>query len=673
MAGPQVDPALPAALARLAEATGFPFLADPLSGCRCGPHDRSRVVGRGDLLCRPGPWREAHAPDLVIRFGAIPTSKPLMALVEDAAPDQLVVDGDGGYREPALLPTTFVHADAAITAAALVDALAAIHGPAFPQAHAWLDGWLAADRAADAALRAWLAAVEERGEAFEGAPFAHLGDLLPDGAILWAGSSMPVRDLDAWLPGSPRGIRPLANRGANGIDGVVSSALGAAAAGVGHVALVVGDLSFLHDLNALVAARLHGLSATIVLVNNDGGGIFSFLPQAATDAPGRRPAGRATRSSSGRPTASSSVRSSRRSAQSIGRSRRAGCGPPSPRASWPPACTCWSFARNEPATSSSTGRRPRPSPPRWRSLAREQPGAARGRGVTDRGCCWAPLGSASGRRRTGAPAAPRVHGEWPELDGRAGRGGDRRRLPRDRPRPARPRRDGLARGHRPSAGDPDNADDAADPGDPSRAAIERIADDLVELLRALGHDRANVVGYSMGARVALRMAISHPACVRSLVLEAPSAGIEDPAERTARRAADDALARTLERDGIELFVDAWERTPVLAGEAGLAPPARSTLREIRLSHDPSGLAASLRAAGQGAMEPLHDRLAEVTAPTLVIVGADDPVRARAAAVAAGVPGARLAVIEGAAHAPHLEAPDPFCRLVLDFLKEDRVA
>jgi 2-succinyl-5-enolpyruvyl-6-hydroxy-3-cyclohexene-1-carboxylate synthase len=96
---------------------------------------------------------------------------------------------------------------------------------------------------------------------------------------------MPVRDLDAWLPSTARAIRPLANRGASGIDGVVSTTLGAAAAGVGPVALVVGDLSFLHDLNALVAARLHGLSATIVLVDNDGGGIFSFLPQATTDAP----------------------------------------------------------------------------------------------------------------------------------------------------------------------------------------------------------------------------------------------------------------------------------------------------------------------------------------------------------------------------------------------------
>ncbi len=97
---------------------------------------------------------------------------------------------------------------------------------------------------------------------------------------------MPVRDMDAWLPLAPRPVRVLASRGANGIDGVVSAALGASAAGVGRVTLVVGDISFLHDLNALLTARLHRLSITIVLVNNDGGGIFSFLPQATAEAPG---------------------------------------------------------------------------------------------------------------------------------------------------------------------------------------------------------------------------------------------------------------------------------------------------------------------------------------------------------------------------------------------------
>jgi 2-succinyl-5-enolpyruvyl-6-hydroxy-3-cyclohexene-1-carboxylate synthase len=287
VAGPQDDPALPGALARLAAALEWPIVADPLSLVRCGPHDRSRVVARGDLLLRPGPWRDEHVPELVMRFGAVPTSKPVLTLLEERRPAQVVVDGDGGWREPAIIPTTFVHAEAAATAHALADALGAGERrrggsrlrPAPARGTPWLDAWLAADRAADRALRGWLVRTTESGEAFEGAPFAHLGDLLPDGGILWASSSMPVRDMDAWLPAGPRAVRPLANRGANGIDGVLSSALGAAATGA-QVALVIGDLALLHDLAGLVAARLHGLSATVVVVHNDGGGIFSFLPQA---------------------------------------------------------------------------------------------------------------------------------------------------------------------------------------------------------------------------------------------------------------------------------------------------------------------------------------------------------------------------------------------------------
>jgi len=318
IAGPQDDPDLPAALARLAAATGYPIVADPLSGVRCGPHDRSLVISHADHLVRPGPWRDAHLPELVIRFGATPTSKPVMTLLGEVAPTQIVVDGDGGWREPAIIPTTFVHADATATALALAYEVASEATEAATVASAtvasatdaaatttvagrgardgaaaagldsdlrWASAWADADRTADRALVDWSAGVQARGEPFEGLPFALFGGVLPDGALLWAGNSMPVRDLDDWLGGSSRAIRPLSNRGANGIDGVVSTALGAAAAEVGPVALVVGDISFLHDLNALVAARMHHLSATIVIIDNDGGGIFSFLPQATTDAP----------------------------------------------------------------------------------------------------------------------------------------------------------------------------------------------------------------------------------------------------------------------------------------------------------------------------------------------------------------------------------------------------
>jgi 2-succinyl-5-enolpyruvyl-6-hydroxy-3-cyclohexene-1-carboxylate synthase len=288
LAGSQDDPDLPAALDRLAAATGYPVLADPLSQVRVGRHARSLVVATGDLLARPGRWIDAHRPELVIRFGAMPTSKPILQMLQATRPAMLVVDGGGGWREPTLLPATFVHADEALLADGLAAELRGRRGVQDSAAATspWTADWLAADRAAADAQAGWLARPPASTEPFEPRPFSLLTDLMPDGGIIWAGSSMPVRDMDSYLPSGPREIRCYSNRGANGIDGVVSSALGAAAADTGPVVLVVGDISFLHDLNALVAARLHHLSATIVLINNDGGGIFSFLPQAAMDDPG---------------------------------------------------------------------------------------------------------------------------------------------------------------------------------------------------------------------------------------------------------------------------------------------------------------------------------------------------------------------------------------------------
>ena len=270
VAGPDDDPSLPAALARLARASGFPILADPLSGVRTGPHDRSAVLARADLLCRPGPWLDAHLPEFVLRTGAMPTAKPILELLARARPELVVLDGEGGWREPALIPVTLVHADPVDTANRLADRIGG------PTATGWAEAWRAADEAASRAMTAWLDGLDEP---FEGAPFPALAEALPDGAILWAGSSMPVRDMDAWLPATERGITVRASRGANGIDGVVSAALGAAATGA-PTALVIGDISLLHDATAIGTARQLGLSLAIVVVDNDGGGIFSFLPQA---------------------------------------------------------------------------------------------------------------------------------------------------------------------------------------------------------------------------------------------------------------------------------------------------------------------------------------------------------------------------------------------------------
>jgi len=212
------------------------------------------------------------------------------------------------------------------------------------------------------------------------------------------------------------------------------------------------------------------------------------------------------------------------------------------------------------------------------------------------------------------------------------------------------------------------------PREPARGSVERIADDLAHILDQLGRAPAHVVAYSLGARVALRLAVAHPGTIRRLVLESPSAGIADPIERKARQVSDDALADRIERNGVAAFVTEWERSPVIASMSALPAQQAAVLRNIRLANTAEGLASSLRGAGQGRMEPLQDRLGTVTAPTLVLAGALDPTgTTRAEEVAAGIPGARLVVLPDAGHAPHLERPTEFRSLALDFLKEDRAA
>lgn len=279
--GPQDDSGLARPLARLAAALGYPILADPLSGVRCGPHARDLVLDCYDAALREASLVERLAPEVVLRFGAVPTSKPLLRYLQHHQRcRQIVVDGDAGWNEPTRLASDVVHADPRLLCEALVATIANMTPGDIGQT-LWAAAWRRADRLAREAIAARLATLEEL---FEGKVFAELAGLLPDGATLYAGNSMPVRDLDTFFPSSSRSVRFMGNRGANGIDGVVSSALGASAATGGPLVLVIGDLSFYHDANGLLAAKQHGLSATIVLLNNNGGGIFSFLPQAADPA-----------------------------------------------------------------------------------------------------------------------------------------------------------------------------------------------------------------------------------------------------------------------------------------------------------------------------------------------------------------------------------------------------
>jgi 2-succinyl-6-hydroxy-2,4-cyclohexadiene-1-carboxylate synthase len=192
---------------------------------------------------------------------------------------------------------------------------------------------------------------------------------------------------------------------------------------------------------------------------------------------------------------------------------------------------------------------------------------------------------------------------------------------------------------------------------------------LVATLDAAGHRRAHWLGYSMGARLALGVAVRHPARVASLVLLGGRAGIEDPLERAARREADEALAGRIETIGVEAFVDEWLAQPLFATLARLGPAFVAAQREARLANDARGLAASLRALGPGAQPPLFDALAGLRLPVLLVAGAlDARFVASARELARRLPDAEPCVIADAGHAAHLEQPAVFHRAVAAFLR-----
>jgi 2-succinyl-5-enolpyruvyl-6-hydroxy-3-cyclohexene-1-carboxylate synthase len=242
-------------IAAFADRTGWPVLAAPESGCR----SMSAAVTAFDSLLRHAEFADAHAPEIVVRFGRPPASKVLSQwIVRSGAP--VVQVGGPGVIDP----------DRNVALRCEVDELTAFSGAATTP---WSARWRHANESAEAAIAAALAEapVSEPGVA------RTIAESLPAGAELVVASSMPVRDLE-WFGGPLAGAH--ANRGANGIDGVISTALGRALTGV-PVVVLVGDVAFVHDSNALVALTSRDADLRIVVIDNGGGGIFEFLPQAA--------------------------------------------------------------------------------------------------------------------------------------------------------------------------------------------------------------------------------------------------------------------------------------------------------------------------------------------------------------------------------------------------------
>jgi 2-succinyl-5-enolpyruvyl-6-hydroxy-3-cyclohexene-1-carboxylate synthase len=262
-----------AALVELAEQAGWPVLAEPSSGARYGPN----ALPAYQYLLATEDFVAAHRPDVLVSAGRPGLSRAQLAFlggVNGPAGRRVVIaQGPGRWADP-LRGATDVAAGIRLTGA-----------PAGSRTAGWLDGW----RRADEAARRAVDAVLDSGDSLTEPRLARdLGHGLPEGALLWTGSSLPVRDLDCHL--TPRAdIRVLASRGASGIDGTASAAIGAALAHGGPAFALIGDLAFLHDAPGLALGPGEPRpDLCLIVVNNDGGGIFSALEQAAFPGPFER-------------------------------------------------------------------------------------------------------------------------------------------------------------------------------------------------------------------------------------------------------------------------------------------------------------------------------------------------------------------------------------------------
>lgn len=263
-------PEMKEVIVALAKKLAFPVLADPLSQLRSGSHDKAVIIDAYDTFLRDETAKAAFRPEVILRFGSMPVSKPLLLFMKKQKQAiTLVVDGGAGWREPAGLATNMIYSEEKDFCLRIAESITSSPD----------DEWLRLWQTVNGATKDALASVRDEAELSEGKLFALLADMMPLESTLFVGNSMPIRDLDTFFLNNGKGIQTIANRGANGIDGVVSTALGVSTVSKNTV-LAIGDLSFFHDMNGLLAAKLQKQNITILLVNNDGGGIFSFLPQA---------------------------------------------------------------------------------------------------------------------------------------------------------------------------------------------------------------------------------------------------------------------------------------------------------------------------------------------------------------------------------------------------------
>jgi 2-succinyl-5-enolpyruvyl-6-hydroxy-3-cyclohexene-1-carboxylate synthase len=641
------------ALLRMADRHGIPVFAEAASQLRAGSHG-ANCIPTLDLLLRSTQFRSVFDADLVLQLGGVPTNAAAQRFLEQGSARHFCIASDMARRDAAHTTAMHVYDERGDFISRLSEFLESC--PPREVDEAFLRRIRGADAAAREALALRCAALPQP---FEGAALHEAARRLPANCAVFVSSSMPIRDVETFVPVLPEGCTLFFNRGVNGIDGIVSTALGVARDRGGRTLLVTGDIAFLHNLNAAAGDGLRDIPLTVLLLNNDGGEIFDMLPVrnfepaftrhfltphaadfsaacavfgighrivsgtdelcAALDeafASSAAHASSGSRLSSDTHASSDSRRSSgmqviefRTTIAESGSVRRELLR--AIAADIDAACIA-----SDRAASGGAGTAVRVAgerfPLAWRTLAEgEGEAVLLLHGFTRSSASWKQL--------------------LPLLSGRRVIGVD-------------------LMGH------------GASPAPDTAAHLEvyrldHAADELRGIIERLGLGRVHLVGYSLGGRTALHTAVRFPGLPRSLALISANPGLEDETARTLRREEDAELAARIGRIGLERFVDEWTAGPLFAARKAQDFQAWLAERHDRLLRLSRGLQGSLLGSGQGAQLPLWDSLGALDMPVLVAAGEMDGRYAGIAMrMAALLPRAEFLVVPSAGHDLPSERP-----------------
>lgn len=606
------DPSETGPIFRFALRSGIPILADVASGLRFAGGDHGALLlSHADIFLRDEEIASRSA-DLVLRLGGLPTSKAICGWLARHRPTVIAIQNDSLRRDPdGIVSETIV-----APAGPLLDIL----------------GDRCRDPGRDSAWQSGLRDAEARAEELcaqapiEALAVREVCAALPRGASIFLSNSMPIRWAEAYASPTASAARVFVNRGVNGIDGIISTAIGASVGSDTPLLLVIGDLAFLHDLGGLRLAAALRRPLAILLLNNDGGGIFSHLPiaehRAIFDPLFGTPHG-ADLASAARSYRIPHIQAGTpKEAASLVRETLESEGVRVIEVRTDRDTTAHQHARlvEKAMTRRWAGRA---DDLLWesREMGREgAPAVLFLHGFGGTGAFWGPV-------------AQRLHGLrriFPDLPGHGG---------------------------------------THSPTPPEAWRMERAAGELVSLLDQIKVERCALVGYSMGGRLALHASIRFPERFSHLALFSASPGLSSPAERRARAAADLDLADSIVRDGIEAFAERWESLPMFATQRDLPTPIRQSMQKMRRAQDPVRLADALRAFGTAFQDPLQDRLGELRIPVLIVAGARDEKYTRTAQeMAIRIPGSVCRILVEAGHAVPLERPGACAAMIVQLLK-----